>query len=294
MDKIEIIKHNLIRTDEEFAEISEIRAAHIDEAAENVAAAFHGGSSFFAEDDFPGCYEKAKKALFETYPETRTEAVNYVFASLRQRGALNIEKAFFCRCIYDHAKNRVGEGMFFDDEEGFAEPGSVSFVENELTFRAFKRFSESMGSLKWRRCLSFEEVCENVSSSVSEYCILPIENSEEGELGNFTVLASDHGLKKFMQTSIYSEGDRYADFALCRKGLLPLPPSADGRLLAELMIPFDRRSGITEFMLSTPLYGAELFAVKTLHGSHYISGNYRYLITLRLERKDLERLLFCL
>ncbi len=94
----------------------------------------------------------------------------------------------------------------------------ISYQKNNYTEKAFQRFSALLGEAKAAYAHSFPSVCEDVYNGISEYCILPIENSTEGRLVSFTRLISQFDLKIVATCDVRSGEDKTTRFALLRRG----------------------------------------------------------------------------
>ena len=94
----------------------------------------------------------------------------------------------------------------------------ISYQKNNYTEKAFQRFSVLLGEAKAAYAHSFPSVCEDVYNGISEYCILPIENSTEGRLVSFTRLISQFDLKIVATCDVRSGEDKTTRFALLRRG----------------------------------------------------------------------------
>lgn len=93
--------------------------------------------------------------------------------------------ADFCRkttaALRVAAKLRPSPALFA--EHGKAKNGGrVSFAESRVLATAFAAFQKKDNSLVPSYVRSFADACEDVASELSDFCILPIENSREGAL----------------------------------------------------------------------------------------------------------------
>ncbi len=94
----------------------------------------------------------------------------------------------------------------------------ISYQKNSYTEQAFQRFSELLGEARAAYAHSFPSVCEDVYNGVSEYCILPIENSAEGRLVSFTRLISQYDLKIAATCDVKTGEGKITRFALLQRG----------------------------------------------------------------------------
>ena len=98
----------------------------------------------------------------------------------------------------------------------------ISYVKNNSNDIAFLRFSELFETPTVSYGTTFEEICEDVYNSESDYCILPIECSSNGKMFSFYSLINKYELKIFavcdVDEGISGKRTRYA--LLSRKTLV--------------------------------------------------------------------------
>ena len=93
--------------------------------------------------------------------------------------------ADFCRkttaALRTAAKLRPSPALFAE-RDGIKNGGKVSFAESRVLATAFSAFQKKDNSLTPTYVRSFADACEDVAAELSDYCILPIENSRDGAL----------------------------------------------------------------------------------------------------------------
>ncbi len=72
--------------------------------------------------------------------------------------------------------------MLFAERDALKNGGRVSFAESRVLSAAFAAFQKRDSDLTPTYVRSFADACEDVAAELSDYCILPIENSREGAL----------------------------------------------------------------------------------------------------------------
>ena len=72
--------------------------------------------------------------------------------------------------------------------------GKVAFTDSLVLRKAFSEFSKVTQGLTATFVSSFTEACEDTAAGISDYCILPIENSREGILTGMYSLIEKHEL----------------------------------------------------------------------------------------------------
>lgn len=102
-------------------------------------------------------------------------------------------------CMVLGASSYHSRGMrkdsFFDEEIAAGLHGKVALVRNSYNELAFSRLSRIITSPKEIFSPSFISACEDVYGNSSEFCILPIENSQSGRLFGFYSMLDRYELK---------------------------------------------------------------------------------------------------
>lgn len=107
-----------------------------------------------------------------------------------------------------------------DPIETFAR-GNIAYQHSIYTDEAFLHFSRVLPTARAVYSDSFSGVCEQVFNGLCEYCILPLENSQDGKLVRFYNLVQKYELKIVLTCSVTTSDNRHSTtFGLCRRGLL--------------------------------------------------------------------------
>jgi hypothetical protein len=117
---------------------------------------------------------------------------------------------------------------------GHAEPmeafarGNIAYQHSIYTDEAFLHFSRVLPTARAVYSDSFSGVCEQVFNGLCEYCILPLENTQDGKLVRFYHLIQKYELKIELTCRVTTSDNRHSTvFGLCRRGLswplLPMP-----------------------------------------------------------------------
>lgn len=106
--------------------------------------------------------------------------------------------------------------------------GNIAYQHSIYTDEAFLHFSRVLPTARALYSSSFTGVCEQVFNGVCEYCILPLENTQDGKLVRFFELIQKYELKIELTCSVTTSDNRHSTvFGLCRRGLrwpqLPMP-----------------------------------------------------------------------
>ena len=99
--------------------------------------------------------------------------------------------------------------------------GSIAYQHNIYADEAFLHFSRVLPTAKAVYSDSFTAVCDQVFNGLCEYCILPLETSQDGKLVRFYHLIQRYELKIVLTCSVTTSDNRSTTvFGLCRRGLL--------------------------------------------------------------------------
>jgi hypothetical protein len=115
--------------------------------------------------------------------------------------------------------------------------GRVVYQHNIYTDEAFLLFSRVLPTAKACYSDSFTGVCEQVFDGECEYCILPLENTQDGKLIRFYGLIEKYELKIALTCKVTTSDNRHSTvFGLCRRGLVwPETVVRDRRFCFEFM-----------------------------------------------------------
>lgn len=237
------IDRNLKENDVAISVVLEKRAAHILEKADLVRE----NDPETVRSDYENVFGKKKRELGCIKENERY--IKAVCSSIEVYDVLN--------CI---DQSEVKQSRIFDaDGEAEFSTDSVVYLKNPLTDLAYNAFSALMTDPRALYEDTFSEVCEEIYYSRSPYCILPIENSEEGRLSGFGNLIRKYELKIVATCSVESAGGKTTRFALLKRSLerIKCPERlADGEYL-EIGFNFGE-----EQRLADVLYAAEFFGYR--------------------------------
>ena len=99
--------------------------------------------------------------------------------------------------------------------------GTIVYQHSIYADEAFLRFSRLLPTAKACYSDSFTNICEQMLGGQYEYCILPLETTEDGKLVRFYSLIERYELKIVLTCSVStSDNRRTTTFGLCRRGLV--------------------------------------------------------------------------
>lgn len=208
----EVILSNLEEVTSRALRCEEQELAHIRELAEQIASEFTDVTSFFtslSEHRLPE--PKLPPELFSASPELCAPIVRTI--STRRRILLCMELAKLIPAF-----RSLWQEFFFPAEEpNRASFNRISYQKNSYTDAAYQRFAALLPEPRASYAHSFPSVCEDVYNGLSEYCILPLENSAEGRLNSFSRLIAEYDMKLAAVCGVQVGEGRVTSFALLRK-----------------------------------------------------------------------------
>ena len=219
----EIILSNLEELLLRSLENSEQELAHLRELAAEIASCFADDTAFLAS--LPDHRLPA--------PEKRRDLPDHLapFAEPLCRGISTRRRILLCMELRKMipAPQNLWQDFFFPSGEELSSFSfnRISYQKNSYTELAYQRFSKLLGEARASYAHSFPSVCEDVYNGLSEYCILPIENSAEGRLSSFIRLISQYDLKIAATCDVKIGEDKVTRFALLRRSITKLRVSAE-------------------------------------------------------------------
>ena len=140
---------------------------------------------------------------------------------LRQR----MDHAWRAICLCEAIESRLSaqkplspEAFFADTEElTEAAANRITYQRNAFADSAYLQLSALLTGPRATYAKSFGAACESVCRRECEYCILPIENSQEGQLTGFWRLIAHYGLRIAATCDVESADKKHVTrFALLR------------------------------------------------------------------------------
>lgn len=143
----------------------------------------------------------------------------------------------------------------------------IAYVKNPFTDSAYLVFSGSSPEFRYAYFDSFDATCENVHSGESEFCILPIETSNDGKLLSFYSMIDKYELKIMSTCTVnHQEDSKFTKFALLGRSIsLPQKSNTLGKKL-ELRISQapNKESPIYEILLAAYNCNIQLCRIDSL------------------------------
>ena len=285
---MDTVNKNLGELDIRTANLFEMRLAHIKELAyelaKRIAAVPHDSNWAW---NLKGLYQKARCDISWDGIENNRYALK-VFGEATE----NLELAKLARYIKEYGDyDEAWLPTFF---AGVDTPlpearGKIACMKNIYTDTAYIRFGAFVQDPSVLYLDSFTAICEEVAYGRCEYCILPIENSDDGKLFGFYKLLSQYELNIVLTTRVATSEDSSSTyFALVRKGIenISLKHKAGTKRYFEFCLLSDIRNNIGDICAAAELFGITLHKIDSAPRT-YSENEFEYHIVFDISSGDL-------
>ena len=174
---------------------------------------------------------------------------------------------------------------FSGDDIAAGSHGKVSLVRNKYNEMAFSRFSRIVTRPKEVFVSSFTAACEDVYDSESEFCILPIENGQNGRLFGFYSMLDRYELKICAVCETDGEDEVGAKYALVGRSVPDRIPK-NSRWGYELSVISGNGRALSEISAVSEIFGASPLKIDTLP-VEYDSGLQKYYFTFDIPEANI-------
>ncbi|MBQ8310078.1 MAG: hypothetical protein IJX80_03585 [Clostridia bacterium] len=177
-----------------------------------------------------------------------------------------MKSALLCREIRRQLEKKrpVFPDALFPEAEDIRAEGlrRIVYQKSSYTDSAYLCFSARLGDARASYTHSFLSACEEVYNGFCEYCILPIENSAEGQLVSFSRLIERYELKIAATCDVVgNDTGRVTRFALLRRNLLPLLCLGNCTEYFECSLPLDGTSELSDVLFAAQLCDLRLYRI---------------------------------
>lgn len=278
-DKNLIIECNLQENDRALANALEKRAAHIGEKA---VLAF-GSEEEEQRDVYDRIFARPKR-------EKLCIPQNERYISAVQRAVDTYDRIGCVDNFYKKSRGLLNEEV----AEAVFDTNTVVYLKNPLADIAYNAFSAHISDPRVSYEETFSDVCEEVYYNRAPYCILPIENSEDGRLTGFGNMIRKYELKITLTCNVESANGRITRFALLKRdvGAIKCSKSATEGEFLEIGLNFGEEKRLYEVMQAADYFGYKLNKVDSLP-IYYSEREYYFDIVFE-GKGDLDRFLFWL
>ncbi len=258
----EVIEGNLAENEERFLLNCEQGLAHLRELADLITEG-HAAR----EDDFIPSLPDHSPRRCEPFADTPPILTAVISDAASMRAVRN--SVFLCAAIRDNigGDGAIPMSFFFRETSELTgdAAGRVSYQKSGYTDAAFLRFSASIPSLRAHYAPRFSAGCENVYNGVSEYCILPIETSQEGTLNSFFRLLDHYSLRiKAVCRIPTPDAAHTTRYALIGQTSTPITLNKRYAHFFEFTLPLTGAPTVAEVLMAAQLAGLRLSLFSTL------------------------------
>lgn len=252
----EIISVNLREIAERFNALCEQEWAHLRELATEIVVAA------------PSLQE-----LLSSLPDNRPSAAfdrsSNGLTDARARAHATEQSVLLCKAIAQliAEKEPFPLDMFFFDTQALAFGAShrIIYQKSSYTDEAYLVLSSPLSAPQASYAHTFHASCEAVYNGTCEFCILPVENAVEGQLGTFSRLITQYELKIAATCEVSGGGDtRRTRFALLRKTLLPIIDVPRVPYFFECTLPHGSSPELSDILDAARLCNVRLHRITSL------------------------------
>lgn len=243
-DKNKRIDQNIVKQDKCISNALEKRLFHIIEKADNN---FEGDEILL--DDVCSRYSTDNDCI-----EENKEYISCV------QNSINLYDKLLIADKYGNGYSSV----FSKNDDDFI--STVVYLKNPLSDIAYSVFSKILKDARVLYEESFVAVCEAVYYNRAPYCILPIENYEDGRLTGFINMIRKYELKIVLTCNVESANGKITKFALLQREIAKIDCNkkiSDGQYL-EISFRFGEQSRLHEILAAAMFFGYKLNKIDSL------------------------------
>lgn len=300
---IDVVGQNIHTTHHRFGLTSECTLLHTEELYEllapEIANADEGDLFSLFPDDI-----RDKNDLPFSPAESHRAPLQMLYRSLH-----TAERVALCRAITtsEHLPRDLStlvERLYGTQEPApIASRGLVAYQQNIFTDEAYLHFSHWISRPRATYNNSFSGVCEQVYNGLCEYCILPLENSQDGKLLRFYGMIEKYELKIVLTCDVTaSDKQQTTTFGLCARDLSFLSPLLYGQERSETRFEFIFRQNNDELTVGDILNAAQACSLRLIRADCLprsdeeimVGAGFPYILSFDLEGSDFHTFLLFL
>lgn len=296
MDSIEIINRNIIDLNRIQAGLQECRLAHVRDRAvylyENC-----GIDDDFTTDSFRKLYKEITDSnnlrrlfLNEAIPENR-KVLSDVYSEIS-----NDERIYLCRVIIELCTSKGGRSImsYLINTDNIVHSNRIACLRNSYTDTAYDIFCRELKDPTVVYSTDFNNVCEDVYYSRAGLCILPIQNSTDGNLVSFRKLINKYDLKTVMTCSVDTPNNNYTKFALLKKNIENIRLKSHNiryQTFLEFTITLSDTAELSQLLRAAESYNMRLHKIDSMPVS-YSENQYSYDIVIAVNDSEFDLMCF--
>ena len=294
---INIINKNIIDLNRTQAGLQECRLAHIRDKAvylyENC-----GGEEDFSTDAFRRFYKETNdndelmRLFLEEVIQENQKALADVYSEMT-----NDECIYLCRVLTElyagSGKDIISYLVSGSNAADSGRSNRIACMRNSYTDTAYDIFSRELSDPTVTYSTDFINVCEDVYYNRAGLCILPIENSKDGNLVSFRNLINKYELKTVMTCSVDTTYNNYTKFALLKKNIenIRLKTHAKYHNFLEFGITLSNATSLSALLKAAESYNLRLRKIDSVPVT-YSDNEYSYDIVIAVNDSEFDLMCF--
>ncbi len=248
-EKGRIVLENIKAKDAELLDTLEKRVAHFCERTSLLADSLSDKS----ESDYTSLYER--------YADDQPDMSDVIDENKEYiKGIFNKVASYDRIKLAELLSKKGNKTLALESAMEQDEIAKVVYLKNSLADIAYSVFSRVIKNARVVYAESFSEVCEEVYYSRVPYCILPLENSDDGRMAGFANLIRKYDLKIVMTCNVESAVEKVTKFALLKRELsvLECPKSTNDGDYLEMEIKLGTKCSLHDVLEAANLFGYKL------------------------------------
>jgi len=240
---------NIKAKDKELLNALEKRVAHFCERASLLA------------DNFSASGEGDQSVLYEGFADLEPDISDVVLENKEYvKGIFGKVNSYDRIKLAELLSKKCGTTLNFESAEEQDETAKIVYLKNSLADIAYSTFSKVIKNARVVYAESFSEVCEEVYYSRVPYCILPLENSDDGRMASFTNLIRKYDLKIVMTCNVESTIEKITKFALLKRefSVIDCPRSMNDGDYLEIELNLGSRGRLHNVLEAADMFGYKL------------------------------------
>jgi hypothetical protein len=181
--------------------------------------------------------------------------------------------------------------------------GLVAYQQNIFTDEAYLHFSSYIARPRATYLTGFSGVCEQVYNGLCEYCILPLENSQDGKLLRFYGMIEKYELKIVLTCDVTaSDKQQTTTFGLCARDIGLLSPLLHTQDRGESRFEFIFRQNNDDLTVGDVLNAAQTCSLRLIRADCLprsdeeivLGAGFPYILSFDIDGGDLRTFLLYL
>lgn len=199
--------------------------------------------------------------LYESFTDVEPDFSDVVFENKEYvKGVFSKVMSYDRIRLAELLSKKGATSLTYESAADEDETAKVVYLKNSLADIAYSTFSKVIKNARVVYAESFSEVCEEVYYSRAPYCILPLENSDDGRMASFANLIRKYDLKIVMTCNVESAVEKITKFALLKRefSVLDCPRSMNDGDYLEIELNLGSRGSLHNVLEAADIFGYKL------------------------------------